>query len=146
MRAALSGKIVMKIRIGVLQASRRPSKTLVEISRAIVDEYNSSGFQASLARGDEIGLSTYDFLVICSQPAGLGGKLDNKISDLLGGNNLIGKRCLAVMVKSGLRPGKALARLMAELEGEGLVVTMAEIVSDKKGAADTARNAPVIRG
>jgi hypothetical protein len=142
----LEGGSVMKSRIAVIPASNHLSNKLRMISDSLVKEFNSAGHSAFLVRADETGLSTYDFLVICSEPVGMGSKLGVKIADLLGGSSLIGKRCSAVMVKSGLLPLKALSRLMAALESEGLVVTMGEVVSDTKHAVEIARNTPVIRG
>ena len=53
---------------------------------------------------------------------------------------------MALLVKSGLFPRKALAILMRSLEKEGMVVTMGEVVASDGEAVEAARSAPLVRG
>ena len=74
---------------------------------------------------------------------GMGTKLGQQLSN---GGNLVGKRAMALLVKSGLFPRKALSSLMRIIEKEGMVVTMGEIVANDGESAAAARGAPLIRG
>jgi hypothetical protein len=56
-----------------------------------------------------------------------------------------GKRSMAFLRKSGLRPERALGRLMKAMEAEGMIVNSAEVVANEASASEAARGAPIER-
>jgi len=135
------------MRIAVVAISDRRSETLRKRARVAAREFSMSGHLCELLETVDSRLSTYDFLVVCSEPNGLGGGMGTKLGQQLSnGGNLVGKRAMALLVKSGLFPRKALSSLMRIIEKEGMVVTMGEIVANDGESAAAARGAPLIRG
>ena len=135
------------MRIAVVAVSERKSERLRKMARATAREFSASGHLSELFESVDSRLCTYDFLVVCSEPKGLGSEIGSKLSmQLSNGGNLVGKRSMALLVKSGLFPGKALAKLMKALEKEGMVVTMGEVVARDSEAVEAVRSAPLLRG
>jgi len=135
------------MRIAVVAVSERKSEKLRKLARATAREFSLSGHLSELFESVDSRLCTYDFLVVCSEPSGLGSEIGSKLSmQLSNGGNLVGKRSMALLVKSGFFPGKALAKLMRALEKEGMIVTMGEVVARDSEAVEAARSAPLLRG
>jgi hypothetical protein len=135
------------LRIAVVAISEKKSETLRTRARVIVREFSMMGHLAELFEAVDSRLSTYDFLVICSEPSGLGSGIGTRLSmQLSNGGNLVGKRSMALIVKSGLFSRKALSILMRSLEKEGMVVTMGEVVANDGESVAAARGAPLMRG
>jgi hypothetical protein len=87
------------------------------------------------------------FIAVISEPKGLGSALGEKIrTELAQCQSLVGKRAMALMVKSGFLPSKALSRLMKAMEKEGMVVTMGDVVASAAEAIAVANGAPVAKG
>jgi hypothetical protein len=135
------------MRIAVIAISEGQSERLKNVAKAMEREFHAMGHQCEYVKEPGPALSMFDFIVLCSEPLGLLGKIGTKIHDSLSGKcNLSGKRALAVLLKGGLASGKALAALMNAMEREGMVVVMGELVSQAREAATIARDAPLVRG
>lgn len=135
------------MRVAVVAVSEKKSEKLRKIARAIAREFTMMGHVSELFENVDFRLSTYDFMVICSEPSGLGSGIGPKLgTQLSSGGNLVGKRSMAILSKSGFFPRKALGLLMRSLEKEGMVVTMGEVVASDGEAVEAARSAPLIRG
>jgi hypothetical protein len=135
------------MRIAVVAVSERKSEKLRKLARTTAREFSVSGHLSELFESVDSRLCTYDFLVVCSEPSGFGSEIGSKLSmQLSNGGNLVGKRSMALLVKSGFFPGKALAKLMRVLEKEGMVVTMGEVVARDNEAVEAVRSAPLLRG
>ena len=52
---------------------------------------------------------------------------------------------MAFVRKSGLASGRALKKLMAVMESEGMIVNFAEVIASVEDAAEAARSAPIER-
>ncbi|MCE1195130.1 hypothetical protein LWX53_01340 [bacterium] len=134
------------MRIAVVALSEKKSESLLRHSRAVAREFTMMGNVADSFEAGDSRVSSYDFIVVCSEAAGLVGKIGPKFAEQLARcGNLVGRRSMALLVKAGLFPGKALSSMMRALEKEGMVVTMAEIVSGEGEAAAAAREAPLTR-
>lgn len=134
------------MRIAVVAVSEKKSETLLRQSRAVAREFAMMGNIADSFEAGDSRVCSYDFIVVCSEAASLGGKIGPKFTEQLSRcGNLVGKRTMALLVKSGLFPGKALSTMMRALEREGMVVTMAEVISGEGEAAAAAREAPLTR-
>ncbi len=110
------------------------------------------GFEASghmvdiIDHRSDTRISGHDFIAILSEPTGLGAKLPARISEFLSNAGTIaGKRSMAILRKRGFMSGKCLAKLMAKLEAEGMIVTCGEIVAKPEESLAAARGAPVVR-
>ena len=135
------------MRVAVVHTGKGESEALGGIAGAVAREFVAQGHIVDTAnRSDHKRLSLYDFIVICSEPESLGGTLGPGAAGVLAdAGDLVGKRSMALLRKSGFRPAKALASLMKAMEAEGMIVTCAEIVSDAAQAAAAAREAPLKR-
>lgn len=133
--------------IAVVAISEKTSSRLRKIADAVAGEFRAMGHDVELFGGLDSRLSMLDFLVICSEPRGIGSDIGTKLSEQLArGGRLTGKRSMALLVRSGLFPQKALGKLMTAVEKEGLIVTMGEIVANERDSAAAARDAPLVRG
>jgi hypothetical protein len=132
------------MRIGI---SALGSKKLSQPAEAVRNSLAELGNDAVLAADSPYGLSAYDFLVFMTESKGMfGGLLDSVSQKLAQQEGLTGKRCLAMVRKSGLRSGYTLRKFMGALEHEGVVVVEGEIFSDVKSAVQIAQDAPLRRG
>ncbi|MEN6491506.1 MAG: hypothetical protein ABFC85_05890 [Rectinema sp.] len=132
------------MRIGI---SALGSKELSRMAEAVRHSLAGLGHDAVLVSDSPYGLGAYDFLVFMTESKGmLGGLLTFVPQKLARQDGLIGKRCLAMVRKSGLRAGYTLRKFMGALEHEGLIVVEGEIFSDADAAVQIARDAPLKRG
>jgi len=135
------------MRIAVVAISEKKTDRLLKLARAASREFSLMGHVSDFFEAVDYRLSTYDFLVVCSEPSGLGSGIGKKLGEQLSsGGNLVGKRTMALLVKSGLLPQKALAVMMTSLEKEGMIVTMGEVVANDGESVAAAREAPLLRG
>lgn len=135
------------MRIAVVAISEKRSEKLKRIATAAVREFGAMGHYAELFESVDSNLSLYDFLVVCSEPRGFGKALGSKLGEQFSNSgNLVGRRSMALLVKSGFFPLKSLNILMSMMEKEGLVVTMGEVVANEGESVAAARGAPIIRG
>ncbi|TXT43100.1 MAG: hypothetical protein FD137_1928 [Spirochaetes bacterium] len=134
------------MRIAVIAVSEQPSAALAEMAKAVEREFVGQGHQCEGFRQPESRLSFFDFLVVCAEPRGWGASFGNSIRQTFAGCSLTGKRAMALLRKKGFRPQKALSNLMNEMEKEGMVVPMGDVVATSIQAREAARNAPLIRG
>jgi hypothetical protein len=134
------------MRIAVVAVSEKKSEPLVRQARAAAREFTMMGAIADFFESGDSRVCSYDFIVVCSEAASLGGKIGSKFAEQLSRcGNLVGRRSMALLNKSGLFPGKALTSMMRAMEREGMVVTMAEVISGEGEAAAAAREAPLTR-
>ncbi len=120
---------------------------LSHLADAVRNAFAELGNDVVFVTDSPYGLSACDFLVFMTEPKGLfGGLLASVPHQLAKQEGLMGKRCLAMVRKSGLRAGHTLRKFMGALEHEGLVVVEGELFSDVKAAVRIARDAPLRRG
>ncbi len=135
------------MRIAVIATSEKRSEKLKRCAQALSRQFSVEGHVSDFFSTCDSRFSTYDFLVVCSEPSGAGSAMGKKLGEQLSqGGNLVGKRSMAILVKAGFFPRKALSNMMRILEKEGMVVTMAEIVANEADSAEAAREAPLTRG
>jgi hypothetical protein len=136
------------MRVALVYFPNKGSEALEPVAKAMARGLEAAGHfvDLSVARAGETRLTGYDYVVIGTEGAGLLGKVPGGIPQFLAqAGTLTGKRSMAFLRKSGLRPDKALARLMRAMEAEGMVVNCAEIVANEAQAARAAAEAPVER-
>jgi menaquinone-dependent protoporphyrinogen IX oxidase len=137
------------MRIALVYIPAKAPEALALVSKAMARSLEAAGHFVDLseARADESPrLTGYDYIVIGTESATAFGKIPARVAQFLAQSGMItGKRSMAFLRKTGLRPEKALARLMKAMEAEGMVVNCAEVVSNEANASDAAREAPVER-
>jgi len=132
------------MRIGI---SALGSNKLSQPAEAIRNALVELGNEVALVSDSPYSLSAYDFLIFMTESKSMfGGLLVSVPQKLARQEGLIGKRCLAMVRKSGMRAGYTLRKFMGALEHEGLVVVEGELFSDVRAAVQIARNAPLRRG
>ena len=137
------------MRIALVYFPVKGSDALVPLAKAMARAFEASGHFVDVmeARADESrSLTGYDYVVFGSEGAGAFGKIPEGIPQFLAQSGMLtGKRSMAFFRKSAFRSEKALTRLMKAMEGEGMVISSAEIVTNESTAAEAAREAPVER-
>ncbi len=137
------------MRVAVVYVAAGGKERIESTARSMARALESKGHMVDLmeARPDETPrLTGHDYVVVASECAGAMGKIPDRVARFLAqAGTLTGKRSMAVLRKGGLRPAKALARLMRAMEAEGMVVNSAEIVAGDEDAARAAGEAPVER-
>lgn len=137
------------MRVALVYIPAKAPEALAAIAKAMARTLEAAGHFVDLsqARADESPrLTGYDYVVVGTESDTAMGKIPARVAQFLAqAGMLTGKRSMAFLRKSGLRPEKALARLMKAMEGEGMIVNCAEVVANEAGAAEAARGAPVER-
>jgi hypothetical protein len=137
------------MRVALVYVPSRDGDALAALAKAMARGFESGGHfvDVSMARPDESPrLTGYDYVVVGTESASALGKIPEGVSRFLAQAGMVtGKRSMAFLRKSGLRPEKALTRLMKAMEAEGMVVNCAEIVANEAAAAEAALSAPVER-
>ncbi len=133
--------------VSVVAVSDRKSEKLKMVARAVAEEFRSMGHSVEFMETPDYRMASSLFVAIVSEPKGLGSNIGDKIrTELAQCQSLVGKRTMALLVKSGFFPSKALGHLMKSLEKEGMVVTMGEVVASVADAIAAARGAPIVKG
>ena len=137
------------MRVALIYVPSKDPAALAIIAKAMARSLESAGHYVDIseARADESPrLTGYDYVIIGTESSTAFGKIPDRVSRFLSqAGMLTGKRSMAFLRKSGLRPETSLRRLMKVMEAEGMLVNCAEIVSSETSAAEAARNAPVER-
>lgn len=133
--------------VSVVAISDRKSERLKSMAKAVADEFARLGHSVELMDTPDYRLASSLYIAVISEPKGLGSSLGDKLRiELARCQSLSGKRAMALMVKSGFFPAKALGRLMKAMEKEGMVVTMGDVVASPSEAVAVASGAPVVKG
>ncbi len=137
------------MRVAVVYLPAGDPDTLASIAKSMVRALEAKGHRADSleARKDEYPrLTGYDYVILGTEAIGLGGKIPGRLREYLAqAGSLTGKRSMAFVRKTGFAPAKALGRLMAAMESEGMLVNCAEIVAGTEEAVAAVGAAPVER-
>jgi hypothetical protein len=134
------------MRIAVVTVPASGGKTLAIAAEAMVKAFETAGHRAEILESGLDRLPAFDYLVLGTEAVGLRGRLPSHIPELLASApGAAGKRCFAFVMKKPFGADRALRRLMAAMEAEGLRVTWSELVSSPEEAAAAALAAPVER-
>jgi menaquinone-dependent protoporphyrinogen IX oxidase len=137
------------MRVALVYVPAKAPEALASLSKAMARALEAAGHFVDLAeaRADESPrLTGYDYVIVGSESASALGRIPARVAQFLAqAGTVTGKRSMAFLRKSGLRPEKALSRLMKAMEAEGMVVNCAELVKGAADAAAAAREAPIER-
>jgi menaquinone-dependent protoporphyrinogen IX oxidase len=137
------------MRVALVYIPSKSPEAIAALAKAMARSLESAGHfvDVSEARADDSPrLTGYDYVIVGTESAGLFGKIPDRVARFLAqAGTITGKRSMAFLRKGGLRPEKALNRLMKAMEAEGMIVNCAELVRNEAAAAAAARSAPVER-
>jgi hypothetical protein len=137
------------VRIAIVYVASRDLSSLPDEAKAMAKALDGAGHQVELAdAGSDAAprLTGFDYVIAGAEGRGLGGKLPPRMAEYLAqAGMLAGKRSMAFVAKTAFGSEKALSRLMAAMEAEGMRVNCAEIVSGAADAARAALSAPIER-
>jgi hypothetical protein len=137
------------MRVALVYIPAKSPEALEVLAKAMARALEAAGHFVDLlvARpGESPRLTGYDYIVVGTESATALGKISDRVPQFLGqAGMLTGKRSMAFLRKGGLRPERALSRLMKAMEAEGMIVNCAELVANEASAAEAARGAPVER-
>ena len=137
------------MRVALVYIPAKDPDALAAIAKAMARALEAAGHFVDLAqaRADESPrLTGYDYVIVGSESATAFGKIPARVAQFLAqAGTISGKRSMAFLRKTGLRPERALSRLMKAMEAEGMIVNCAEIVTNEASASAVAREAPVER-
>jgi len=122
------------MRIAVITAPAKPGKGLDPFTLAVEKAMSSMGHRVDTYKvpGDDYArLSTYDYIVVLTEPVStFSSKLPVRLGEALGSvSSLIGKKSAAFIRAQRFFSAKAMNRLMALLEKEGMYVNWSEMFS-----------------
>lgn len=136
------------MRVAIVCFPVKDPKPLAAIADAMARALEGQGHRPEVLGTDAepARVASYDFVFFGAETSGIKGSIPARVGEFLKQSyGLEGKRCHAFVRKSGMRPAKALDRLMAAMESQGMRVTSSDIVVGPEDAAVVARNAPVER-
>jgi len=132
--------------VAVVAISDRNSSKLRSVAGAFVSTFKALGHDAELFFNADARVSLFDFVVVCSEPKGLGSDIGMSLSRQLSQSpGLGGKRTMAVMLRYGFAPNKSLQKLMALLEKEGLRIVQSQLIGSASQVSSAVRGAPLER-
>jgi hypothetical protein len=137
------------MRVALIYVPTKAPGSLADYAKAMARALESAGHFVDLteARPDETPRVTgHDYVIVGTESASPLGKISSRVSNTLAQCGMVvGKRSMAFIRKSGLRPERTLARLMKAMEAEGMIVNCAEVIASVAGAEAAARGAPIER-
>lgn len=137
------------MRVAIVYMPTRDPESLAEIAKAMAKALDGAGHQVELSEalsGAAPRLTGFDYVIVGTEGTGLRGNLPPRLREYLSQAGMIsGKRSMAFVRKAAFGSGRALSRLMAVMEAEGMRVNCAELVSGPADAAEAAGSAPIER-
>jgi hypothetical protein len=135
------------MRVALIYVPAKAPDALAAVAKSMARAIEAGGHFVDLSQarpGESPSLTGYDYVIVGTESASAFGKIPPLVAETLSqAGMLAGKRSMAFLRKSGLRPEKALSRLMKAMEGEGMLVNYAEVVSKEADAVAAAREAPI---
>jgi len=137
------------MRVAIVHFPSRGPEALAAVAKAMAGALEAAGHRVELfdpKNGGATRLAGFDYVIVGTESASLGGKIQAHVADYLAqSQGLSGRRSMAFVRSSGPGSSRALRRLMSVMEAEGMFVNCGEIVSGASGAAEAARAAPIER-
>ncbi|MGO8694219.1 MAG: hypothetical protein ACLQMF_11195 [Rectinemataceae bacterium] len=137
------------MRVAVVFAPAHADTPLAAMARALARALQAEGHLVDLAEtksGEAHRLTGYEYVIVGTEGIGFRGNIPARLGGFLAQSGALqGKRAMAFVRKSGLASGRALKKLMAVMESEGMIVNFAEVIASVEDAAEAARSAPIER-
>ncbi len=132
----------MQIAIVPLTADSRTTATVQAFERELAKEHNVTFFKFGASN---IRLGYFDFIVFGAAPASfLSKKLPSSVKSYLDScGSLMGKRCYAFSMKWGWGANGSNLLLMKELEAQGLVVALSDVINSSAAVPILVKRLPL---
>lgn len=129
------------MRVAVVFFSGKNRNKLLDVTKALTRGLESQGHQVDIIDGDRdinAKLTIYGYIAVGATAINTwGGKIPEKVDAYLANAGIVtGKRCFAFTIASGMRTGKTLARLMRQMEKEGMYLKYSDILSSAAEAEE----------
>jgi flavodoxin len=128
------------MRVAVVYFPVHKHSRIGEMAKAVAAGIASQGHEIEIIDGfsqQNKKLIMYQYIAIGTEQTSLFGKIDQKITHFLASQGTVqGKKGFAFVTKKTMGSPRALLRLMAAMEKEGIVVRTSEILSHRKQATD----------
>jgi hypothetical protein len=120
------------MRVAVVFIADKGRDKLMNLAKAVAKGIESQGHQVDVLDGSRDSgakLTIYNYVVIGTEPVSIGGKISDRVAQLLSSSGMVsGKRCFAFVPKAFLGSTRALFRLMQAMEKEGMFLKSSEIL------------------
>jgi hypothetical protein len=138
------------MRIAVAYFTGKRAQKLEALAKAVAKGFEAQGHIVDVIDAqheDSMRLTIYEYIALGSESVSLfGGKLPERLKTWLKqAGSLGGKRSFAFLLKGGLGSERALARLMATMEAEGMFVNFSEVLADPAEATEIVKRLRVER-
>lgn len=137
------------MRVALVYIPAKDSEPLASLAKSMARAIEAQGHFVDLSQarpGEAPSLTGYDYVIVGTESSSAFGKIPDLVPAMLSQAGMLsGKRSMAFLRKSGLRPEKALSRLMKVMETEGMLVNYAEVLVKEADAAAAAKEAPILR-
>jgi flavodoxin len=132
------------MRVAVVFFSGRSRDKLLSLAKGVARGIEKQGHQVDTlegARDTTSKLTTYQYLVVGTEPAGrFGGKIPEAVRTFLSAAGAVsGKKCYAFVSTAPFGAAKSLAALMKCMEGEGMVIKTSDILRSPMEAEEIGR-------
>ena len=129
----------MRVAIVFVPQARR--EKLLEISKALAAGIQAQGHQVDVIDGSRdvsTKLTIYEYIAIGTEVVSMfGGKIPERASEFVRSSGIVGgKRSFAFVIKKAIGAEKGLARLMKQMEAEGMFLKFSEILSTAAEATE----------
>lgn len=127
------------MRVAVLFFGGARRDKTAEVARGLAGGIEKAGHQVDVIDGDRdvnSKLTVYEYIAVGTSAVSMfSGKIDPKIPEFLGRAGMVtGKKCSAFVLTSHFGSQKALRRLMAALEHEGMFIRYSDILRSREEA------------
>ncbi|UCF98605.1 MAG: hypothetical protein JSV89_03485 [Spirochaetaceae bacterium] len=114
---------------------------ILNITRSLARGIESQGHQVDIIDGNHdvnAKLTMYQYIALGSEPlSNFSGKIPEKVGHFLSSSGMVaGKRCYAFVTKNMFGATKALARLMKNMEKEGMFLKYSSILNSPTEAEE----------
>ena len=138
------------MRAAVVFFASNSRERILNIARALARGIESQGHQVDIVDGNRdvnTKLTIYQYIAVGTEPlSSLGGKVPTKVGQFLNSSGMVsGKRSFAFVTKNLAGAGKALSRLMKNMEKEGMFLKFSAVISSAQEAEEIGKRLHVIR-
>ena len=121
------------MRVAVVYFAPRPNSRITQLAKAVAAGIEKQGHQVDLIDGmteQNKKLIMYQYIALGTEQSTFLGKIHEKIKHFLASQGTVqGKKGFAFVLKRSIGVTRALLRLMAAMEKEGMVVKNSDIIA-----------------
>ena len=129
------------MRTAVVFFSTNSRDRILNLTRALARGMEAQGHQVDIIDGNHdinAKLTMYQYIAVGTEPlSNFSGKIPEKVGHYLSSSGMVaGKRCFAFVSKNTFGASKALARLMKNMEKEGMFLKYSSVLNSPQEAEE----------